>query len=434
MTILHYWRIAWQARLVILGTMASAVVIAFVALHFQAKVYTAQATILSPKEASSQGGMSMLSAALGGGGRDGGALSLPSIFGSGPMLSTNQDMFVALLKSRTIFQEVVGELARKYGADLALKILSVDVVTRDKGVIGLAVESTDPALAAETANLYFEVLDRTIERLAQQATRRLEERYVDQLQRAAKEVGDAEVAVMKFQAENRIGPIESLAREGSTRGGGSGSGGGGDYPTSLRAAIMSLELQREVLRMRMTDQHPQMQELAKQIAELKKQYSKNLFGAPMDLPGETPGQGRKEFFVSAEKMTPVQFAYLKLYRTLKIQEAFYTGALQSLEQLKYNEGVNRVRVDPLDRGVPPLGPTRPRVLLVLLVAAVGGLIVPILVIDAGAYFRRLVAEERGLRSPPVPRERRAELLGPLAPPDDARLPPDPFSVAGRGRQ
>ena len=34
--------------------------------------------------------------------------------------------------------------------------------------------------------------------------------------------------------------------------------------------------------MRYTPQHPAMRDIEKQIAELKRQYSKNLFGAPMD--------------------------------------------------------------------------------------------------------------------------------------------------------
>jgi tyrosine-protein kinase Etk/Wzc len=331
-------------------------------------------------------------------------------------------MFAAILRSRTSRQEVVGELAKKYGADVGSKLVNVEVSLRDKGVVALIVESTDRALAAETANLYFQVLDRVIERLAEQATRRQETFYADQLQRAAREVATAEEAVLKFQAENRVVQVDAPAR------------GAVDASAGLRGQIMALELQREVGRMRMTDQHPQMREMDKQIAELKKQYSKNLFGAPMELPGETPGQRRKEFFVSTEKMTPMQFAFLKLYRNLKIQEAFYTGALQGLEQLKYNDGAHNVRVEPLDPAVPPEVHTRPRILLTLFAAVVGGLIVSILVVYVIEYIRRLLAEERATRSRAARLDRRADALGPLTPPDDSLMQPDPFSVAGRSRQ
>ena len=424
MTILHYWRIAWRARFIVLGTTVAALLVALVYLQFQHKVYTAQASILAPKESTppAMGALSALFGGGGGGGRDGGGMSLPSLLGGGPSLSTNQDMFVAILKSRTGRQEVVAELTKKYGADAGSKLLGTDINTREKGVIALTVESTHPTIAADAANLYFEILDQTLDRLAQQATRKLEERYGEQLQRAAKEVSDAEAAVLKFQAQNRVVPLDAATRGAVD----AAARAAADPSVNLRATIMSLELQREVLRMRMTEQHPQMREIDKQIAELKKQYSQNLFGTPMDLPGEGPGQRRKEFFVSTEKLTPVQFAYLKLYRTLKIQEAFYTGAMQGLEQLKYNEGVNRVRVEMLDPASPPRLPVRPRVPMTLLLAGVGGLLLPILVIDAMEYFRRVRSEELEAQSRALARDHRPDRRGPVAPaPDDVRLPADP---------
>ena len=97
-------------------------------------------------------------------------------------------------------------------ANEGFDIIGVDVNLRDKGVIALVVESTDGALAAETANLYFQVLDRVILRLGEQATRRQENFYADQLQRAAKEVTTAEEAVLRFQAENRVVQVDAPAR------------------------------------------------------------------------------------------------------------------------------------------------------------------------------------------------------------------------------
>ena len=432
MTFLYYWRMAVRARFILLAVVVTAVAAALVVVTVRAKIYTAQASLLSPRETQQQQGMSMLGALLGGmggsGGRDGGVFALPSLFGSVPSLTSNQDMFVAILKSKVLRHEVVAELRKKYGADVGSRVGDLDVNTREKGVILLSLEATDAALAAEGANLHVELLDRTLERFAQKTGRELETRYADQIQRAAREVSDAEAALLKFQTQHRVPPIESIVRSSNESVSSTTSGPSGEPALGLRGQIMSLEMQREVLRMRATDQHPQARELDKQIAELKKQYAKNLFGAPMDLPGERPGQQRKEFFVSADKLTPVQFEYLKLFRNLKIQEAFYTGALQGLEQLRYNEGVNRVRVEPLDPALPPVKPTRPNIPLTLAVAAVAGIVVTMVVLDRIQYFRRLRAEELEARGSLLDR------LGPLPPPDDALMPSEPFSVTGRGRQ
>src|SRR5205085_4783914 len=100
-------------------------------------------------------------------------------------------------------------------------------------------------------------------------------------------------------------------------------------------------------------------------------YSKNLFGSPMDLPAESGGKGqRKEFFVPTAKMTPIQLGFMKLFRNVRIQEAFYGAALQGLQQIKYNDGQPSSRVEKLDPAVVSGSPVRPNV-RTLVYAAVG---------------------------------------------------------------
>jgi tyrosine-protein kinase Etk/Wzc len=250
-------------------------------------------------------------------------------------------------------------------------------------------EATDPKLAADVANYYFTYLDHMLDRYASQSLRKREAFYSAQLERAEKEVESAEQALLKFQAENRV-----LAIDPNTK-------GTVDAAAGLRASIMGLEMQREVMRMRVTDQHPQMRELEKQIAELKRQYSKNLFGEAMDLPPEAPGVrgARKEFFVAAARMTPVQFAFLKLYRNLKVQEAFYTGAFQALQQMKYEDNSRTGRVQVLDPAIPPGSPARPRVSLMIAGAVVVALVLGIAMAFVYEYVRRLREAERRQRRP-----------------------------------
>lgn len=412
-TILDYLRVIWRAWWWILALTALAAVVAFGYGRSQPKVYAAKATILPPRESGSQSfSMSLGALFLGGagGGRDGGGLNVPGISLGMPSLSTNQDIFVALLKSRTMREEVVAEFSRTWGAPVGSMVLSVQPDTKDKGVVGLVVEAMDPNLAADVANYYFAHLDRMLERYSEQASGRQEKSYAAQLERAASEVETAERALLKFQSENRVPPLDAAAR-GAVESGG-----------SLRGFIMGLEMQREIMRMRFTDQHPQMREMEKQIAELKRQYSKNLFGEAMDLPPESPTArgGRKEFFVAAAKMTPVQFAFLKLYRNLKIQEAFYTAALQGLQQIKYADGFSHVRVEVLDPALPPSGPSRPNVLSIVQRAAVGALIVGILLAFVLEYLRGVREQERQRRRSGPARRRLEDRLGPSKIPEGER--------------
>ena len=117
----------------------------------------------------------------------------------------------------------------------------------------------------------------------------------------------------------------------------------------------------------------------------------------MDLPPESPTakEARKEFFVPAAKMTPVQFAFLKVYRSLKIQEAFYTAALHGLQQIKYEEGLLFTpQVEVLDPAVPSSAPLRPNVLFIVAAAAVSALIAGVFLSFILEYLSRIREQER----------------------------------------
>src|SRR5215813_1674444 len=140
-TVLDHLRFVWRSRLIILGITVTGVAIAFAVLGFQTKVYTARATILTPKETGSSSGLSASLGALlgggGGGGREGGGGGggfLPALLGSAPSVSGNLDMFAAVLRSRTSREEVIADLSKKYGAEAGSRILGVDVNTMTKGI------------------------------------------------------------------------------------------------------------------------------------------------------------------------------------------------------------------------------------------------------------------------------------------------------------
>ena len=403
LNVFDYARVIWRAGWWIVALTVLTAAVAFAIARAQPKFYVARATILPPKESLPQAlSMSLGGMFMGGGGREGsggmGGLMLPGGISLGmPATTTNVDVFLALLKSRTMREEVVAEFTKTWGPSVGSLIGPIEPDTRQK-IIALTVEARDPKLAADLANGYFAHLERRLDSYAELATRRQESFYAAQLDRAAKEVHTAEDELMKFQGEHRFIPMDPAMKAGAESGG------------TMRGNIMALELQREVLRMRVTEQHPQLLELNKQIAELKRQYSKNLFGGAMELPPETPGARgpRREYFVPTDRITPVQLAFLKLYRNLKIQEAFYTAALQGLEQIKYGDGVSATRVEILDPALPPTKPARPNVFYIVLVAAVSALVVGVLLAFVLEYLARVRAQERLAREEVARRPRRPD--------------------------
>jgi uncharacterized protein involved in exopolysaccharide biosynthesis len=397
LSIVDYARVIWRARYVIAGMVATACIIAVIVGSFQPRLYAATSTILAPRDNKSGGMSGALSSLLGTASRDGGGISFPGFQVAMPGLASDLDIFTTLLMSRTMREEVMAEFAKQRGPEAVAKIRQVGTSsTKDKTTLSVIVQATDAQLAADVANAYFEFLDRRLQRAAETQGKRQEVFYRAQLERAAREVDQAEEALVKFQQQNRLVPqIDPNAKANAESG------------ANLRGQIMSLELQRELFRMRYTEQHPQMREVEKQISELKKQYSQNLFGQAMDLPPDSPGgKRRKEYFVSTERMTPTQFAYLKLFRNLKIQEAFYTGALQGLENMRYATEAGRPQgIEMLDPAVVPTTPISPNLRLIIFAAAVGTLVVGVV----GALVRETLVQMHTARRPAVsaPRPNRA---------------------------
>ena len=379
MTMEDYWRAVWHARWLIMALVSVAAIAGYGVASTLPSVYTARATMISPQAGPSQLLSSSIGAMFLGGSSEGrGAQQLlPGVALGFPLTSPNVDIFVAALKSRTLRNQVVSELTKTWGEGVERMILSAHPDTKEKGVIAIVAEAREPRLAADLANGYLQALEARLHRSFDDSMKRQQGLFTTQLERAGKEVEAAEAALIKFQTENRHAGLDAPTR------------GGVDAVAGIRGAVMGLELQLETLRLRFTDQHPQIVEIKKQIAELKQQYSKSLFGAAMDLPPEGPtAKGpRKEFFVPVEKMTPVQFAFLKLYRNLKIQEAFYTAALQGLQQIEYN-GATYPRVEILDPAIPPAFRSSPKKRVIVMVSAGAGLLLGFLLALALDYAAR----------------------------------------------
>ena len=385
MTLAQYAAVVWRSRWLVIALMAMSLVAGVLVAAFQPRIYSATATAMPPKESAPQALSLSLGSLLGGGvggaaGGVGGAGGvLPALnLGGGPMTS---DIILAIMKSRTMKEEVLAEARKALGRSVGSELESVLPDIKGRALIAITVEARDPKIAAFMANKYFEHLNAMMDRHADRAAKRMEEAYVTQLERSADAVREAEAAVIKFQKENNFLVAGTLDAAGGK--------GGVDAGAMARGQIMALELQRDIMRTKMTDQHPQMRDIEAQIAGLKKVYSKNLFGSAMDLPAEGAGGKRREYFVAAEQMTPTQFAFLKVYRNLKIQEAFHTGAMQALEQMKYGDAANRTAIEILDPAMPPGRPIKPNVQMVVGAAVGIGAVTGIALALLLEYLRRL---------------------------------------------
>lgn len=448
---LDYWRAVWGRKWLVLGLCLTAMAASFLYTSRLPKVYVATASVLAPKDDLGGSriavGNNLGFGALGGTGTGGsggrGAGSSPlSLLGdaaqslgiSFSLPSPNVSMSLAFLKSRTMREQVVEHFKRSWGPGVGSLIGPVKVEAGKDETIALSVEAPDPKLSAEVANFYFEQLQRIVTQRTLERQESEQQYYLSRIEEARKAYKAAQADLIAFQEQNRtlaidIGTKSSI--DASARGGGS---------------VMALEIMRELKRMYLTEQHPEMIALNKQIYEMKRLLSHQLYGEAQPLPPEKPGSPqRKEFFVASAKMTPVYFKMVEFYRDFKTKEALYNFLAQNIETYKYIKMSPPIPpVDWLDKAIPPGGPSRPDVRYNVTAAGIGSLVIGIFLSLFLEYLGRVKSAERAGRARVSRGSRRAppgiELpVGPVTAelpdgPGPAGPPPDEPRVRGPERR
>lgn len=383
-TLLDYWKAVCKQKRLIGVLCAGAVLTSLIVSLVSPKIYKSKATILMPKE-----GGSGSQVAVSFGAKDVGSSFLGNLGGlSGLAMqfapTLNRDIFIGVLNSSSLKEEVFEQLKKSWGPSVGSLITQVTFSSeKELATIGVEVSARDPKLAALAANLYFETLNQRLirEGSAQMSAQRAF--VVDRLKTVSKEVDEAEDALKDFQIKNKFIAIDSQSK------------GGIDGGAGMRGQLIAAELELERIRTFATESHPQIIQLKKYILELKRQMSRSQYGQPMTLPPEDRNSGkmREEFFVPTVRQPELYFQMVRLYRTLKVQEAVYTFLTQQLESLKLSEASDMPQVQFLDQAKPPSGHSGPRPLWNMTAAGVASLILGVFLALFLNYIERLRALE-----------------------------------------
>lgn len=199
LTLQDYFRPILRHRLLIIGVVAVAVVVALIATLMMPKVYRAQAKIFV---SGPSGGIASTLGQIG--------LQLP-------VTSSSVDYVLAVLDSRTLAEAVAREVEFPPGvATAAARSANSPMTLEDKtgiiddmrsigernGLVTIGAEGTDPAFSAAVANTFVKALGELLHRSATRRSRFVEQ----QLQNARVQLSEAEEAVRGFQ--EREGTVE----------------------------------------------------------------------------------------------------------------------------------------------------------------------------------------------------------------------------------
>lgn len=341
-----------ERRRVVASITALFTLIAIVVSLLLPKSYMATVTLLPPQQSSSIGA-ALATQQLG---SLGGMAALAS---GGLNLKNPNDMYVAMLKSRTVEDAMVKQFGlmqlyhMRFQSDARKAFehhITADGSGKD-GLIRVSVEDRDPNRAAIIANGYVDQLRKLSEHLAitEAAQRRLF--FEQQLEQQKNNLANAEEALKK--TEQTTGVIEPTGQAHALI----------EAAVQLRAQIAAKEVQIQGMQTYATGQNAQIVQAQQELDGLRAQLAR--LGGTQESPESL-------LIVPKGKVPEVGLEYLRKLREVKYNETLFEILARQYEIAKLDEAKEGAVIQVVDSAVPPDKRSSPQRSLIVLGAGTLG--------------------------------------------------------------
>jgi uncharacterized protein involved in exopolysaccharide biosynthesis len=354
----------------ILAVTLGATLLAIVVSLVLPKMYTATTTILPPQQ--SQSSTAFLLGQIGVlGGLTGGDLGLKN----------PDDLFVAMLKSRTVEDGIIDQfdLRNEYGykpyQDARKELASRSKIEAgDEGLISISVSDRDPKRAADLANAYVTQLRSLNQNLAVSEAAQRRMFYQQKLDAEREDLSVAELAMK--QAQEKSGLIQPDAQGRAIV----------DAVANMRAQVAIKEVQLQAMRTYATPDNPDLRRGEQELAGLRAQLAK--------LERNTGETGNGNLEVPTRQLPQAELQYLRRSRDLKYHEALYEFLIKQLEAARLDEAKEAVMIQVVDKAIPPERKSGPRRLLIVLGTAIAVFVLSCFVALLSAAWARKQQDPR----------------------------------------
>jgi capsule polysaccharide export protein KpsE/RkpR len=314
-------------------------------------------TRLMPPDQTGAGVASML-AALGKAG-SGGDLG---VIGSELLgIRTSSDLFVGVLRSRTIEEDLVNkfDLRKVYGThrmESACQQLEerTDVMAdRKSGIITIKVSDHNPQRAAEMAKEYIAGLDRIVVTLNTSSAHK-ERVFLEQ--RLAEVQQDLEASEKDFSEFASKHTTIDIKEQGKAMIGAA---------AELEGQLIAAQTELQGLRQIYTENNVRVRAVQARIDELQRQLQK--LGGKVESPQDAGSMQTEDMYPSIRRLPVLGVEYADLFRRGKIEEAVFETLTKQYEMAKVEEARETPSVKVLDEGdLPDRKSFPPRTLFVVL--------------------------------------------------------------------
>lgn len=324
-----------------------AVAMALAAVFVIKPTFSAKAVILPPQQQQSSGVAAMLGQ-LGG---------LAGAAGSIAGLKNPNDMYVGMLQSRTVYDDLIMkfDLKKRYNVDTlddARKILggTSDIASDKTGTISITVEDKDPKFAAELANAFVARLAKLTQTLAVTDASQRRLFFEKQLKTAKDDLANAEIALRTTQENTGMLQLDGQVK------------GIIANMAQLEATIAAREVQLNSMRSFATVNNPEYMRLQVEIRGLRIQLDKIKNGASKD--GDP--------MIATGKIPEVGVEYIRSLRNVKYYETIFELLAKQYELAKIDEAKDTSNIQVLDMAIPAEKKVKPKKAFIVIGALLGG--------------------------------------------------------------
>ncbi len=363
------------AMCAILGA-AAGVAYAFIAPSW----YTARLTVV-PSQKATNPAMSLMA-------------NIPGVEALGGASSTDVQRIQAVLTSQSVADELIAKfkLQERYGtshiehARAKLAEHCTTNVDRKSGVVALACEDTEPAMAMAMATFFGEVGNRVFGRISSSSARE-ERRFLEtQVVKARKDVDESSRKLREFQEKYRIVDLGEQSKAVISA------------MASIKGELVAKQLQLSYLSSFSSQSEANVVQLQQQIrimeSKLKQLEDSNPAITVLPATGAATGSGsaavppNPKFFPDAMRVPELRFEVEQLFREQKIQETVFFLMTQRFETAKVDEARDTSTFQILDQPTLPTYRSRPRRKRIAILGLMGGLAFAAAWIIVPAWWRR----------------------------------------------
>ena len=338
--------VLWSHRGLLGRVTAWALIVSATIAFTLPKQYESVARLMPPDQGSSSGA-AMLAALAG---RSGAGLGALGAFGSlaGGLLGarTSSALFIDLLQSRTISDELIDRFNlltvyhKRYRIDTTKYLAHHTTIVDDKksGVISITFTDTDPERARAITQAYLDGLNRLVAKSNTSSARREREFIEKRLVNVQAELQDAEKALSEFSSVNTTLDIKEQTHAMV------------DAAAKLQGELIASQSELDSLQQIYGDQNVRVRAARARIGELQHELTK-LSGSSSEIPeGATNDRGgdSASLYPSLRQLPRLAVPYANLYRRVRIQETVFELLSQQYEMARIEEAKDTPAVSVID--------------------------------------------------------------------------------------